>query len=192
VAKRTRKAAIGRELVPVSAASLIPQERIERSILFLRGEKIMLDADLAALYGVTTRRLNEQVRRNLDRFPPDFFFQLTAEEKAEVVANCDHLSRMRFSSTLPLAFTEHGAIMAASVLSSKRAIDASVLVVRVFVRLRQLLASHTELARKLEGLEKKCEAEFEQVYDTIRALMAPPEGDLPRKDRIGFEGAEVL
>jgi len=174
----------------VSTAALIPQERIERSILVLRGEKVMLDADLAQLYGVTTRRLNEQVRRNLERFPADFIFQLTAEEKAEVVANCDHLSRMRFSSTLPLAFTEHGAIMAASVLSSKRAIDASVMVVRVFVRLRQLLASHAELARKLESLEKKCDLEFEQVYDTIRALMSPPD-DVPPKEPIGFQRAEL-
>jgi hypothetical protein len=188
VAKRTRNETSGREIVPVSTASLIPQERIERSILFLRGEKVMLDADLAALYGVTTRRLNEQVRRNWDRFPPDFIFQLTAEEKAEVVANCDHLTRMRFSSALPLAFTEHGAIMAASVLNSKRAIDASIVVVRVFVRLRQLLASHAELARKLDSLEKKCEVEFEQVYDTIRALMSPPDEEFSKKERIGFEG----
>jgi ORF6N domain len=191
VAKRTQKETSGREIVPASTAALIPRERIERSILFLRGEKVMLDADLAALYGVTTRRLNEQVRRNWERFPPDFFFQLTAEEKAEVVANCDHLTRMRFSSALPLAFTEHGAIMAASVLSSKRAIDASIVVVRVFVSLRQLLASHEELARKLGSLEKKCDAEFEQVYDTIRALMSPPEEDLSKKDRIGFDGVEA-
>jgi hypothetical protein len=148
VAKRTRKETSGREIVPVSTAALIPRERIERSILFLRGEKVMLDADLAALYGVTTRRLNEQVRRNWERFPSDFFFQLTAEEKAEVVANCDHLTRMRFSSALPLAF-------------------------------------------KLGSLEKKCDAEFEQVYDTIRALMTSPEDDFSKKDRIGFDGVEA-
>jgi hypothetical protein len=190
MATRRQKRSV-QEIVPAATAALIPQERIERSILFLRGEKVMLDADLAQLYGVTTRRLNEQVRRNLDRFPSDFFFQLTAEEKAEVVANCDHLSRQRFASTLPLAFTEHGAIMAASVLSSKRAVDASVLVVRVFVRLRQLLASHAELARKLESLERRHDAEFEQVYDTIRALMSPPDVDLP-KEPIGFQGAVDL
>lgn len=191
MAKRKQKKTSGLDILPASTTALIPRERIERSILFLRGEKVMLDADLAQLYGVTTRRLNEQVRRNLGRFPADFFFQLTAEEKAEVVANCDHLTRLRFSSTLPLAFTEHGAIMAASVLSSQRAIDASVMVVRVFVHLRQLLASHAELARKLERIEKRCEAEFEQVYETIRELMSPPV-DLPQKEQIGFQATEDL
>jgi hypothetical protein len=99
---------------------LVPIERVERSILFLRGQKAMLDADLAVLYGVTTKRLNEQVRRNAERFPEDFLFQLTPEEKAEVVAKCDHLAKLKFSPVLPFAFTEHGAIMAASVLNSDR------------------------------------------------------------------------
>lgn len=90
--------------------SIIPIERIERSILFIRGEKVMLDADLAVLYGVPTKRLNEQVRRNKDRFPEDFMFQLTEKEKAEVVANYDHLKRLKFSPYLPYAFTEHGAV----------------------------------------------------------------------------------
>ena len=92
---------------------LIPIDMIERKILLIRGEKVMLDVDLAALYGVTTKRLNEQVKRNRERFPNDFMFQLTEEEKAEVVANCDHLKRLKFSPTLPYAFTEHGAIMLA-------------------------------------------------------------------------------
>ena len=121
--------------------SLIPVERIERAILLIRGEKVMLDIDLAAIYDVTTKRLNEQVKRNLNRFPPDFMFQLTAAEKAEVVANCDHLIRLRFSSYLPYAFTEHGALMLANVLNSERAAQTSVMVVRAFVRLRQILAS---------------------------------------------------
>jgi hypothetical protein len=99
---------------------LIPLEVIERSILLIRGQRVMLDADLAGLYGVSTKRLNEQVRRNRDRFPGDFMFQLTANEKAEVVANCDHLSKLRFSPVLPNAFTEHGAIMAASVLNPQK------------------------------------------------------------------------
>jgi hypothetical protein len=93
--------------------SLIPVERVGETILFIRGQKVILDADLAKLYGVTTKRLNQQVKRNRDRFPEDFMFQLTTEEKAEVVANCDHLSRLKFSPALPYAFTEHGAIMAA-------------------------------------------------------------------------------
>src|SRR3974390_3316747 len=113
----------------------------------------MLDSDLAELYGVETKRLNEQVRRNLNRFPSDFMFQLTETEKSEVVANCDHLARLKFSPHLPSAFTEHGALMLANVLNSKRAAQTSVQVVRAFVRLRQILASNAGLARKLAALE---------------------------------------
>ena len=96
----------------------VPEERVEETILYIKGKRVILDADLAWLYGVTTKRLNEQVRRNRGRFPEDFIFQLSTEEKAEVVANCDHLSNLKFSRTLPYAFTEHGAIMAASVLNT--------------------------------------------------------------------------
>ncbi len=105
---------------------LIPLEAIERRILLVRGVRVMLDADLASLYGVRTKRLNEQVKRNRDRFPADFMFQLTAQEKAEVVANCDHLRRLKFSPVLPRAFTEHGAVMLANVLSSAVAADPSI------------------------------------------------------------------
>jgi len=101
-------------------------EEIEPMILTIRGQKVMLDADLARLYGVTTKRLNEQVKRNRSRFPEDFLFTMTADEKAEVVANCDHLRRLKFSPALPNAFTEHGAIMAASVLNTARAVEVSV------------------------------------------------------------------
>lgn len=178
--KRTKKA----EADPEPASALVPIERVERRILLIRGEKVILDADLAELYEVSTKRLNEQVRRNRDRFPRDFMFQLTVDEKAEVVANCDHLARLKFSPALPLAFTEHGAIMAVNVLSSSRAVAASVMVVRAFVRLRQMLASHADLARKLEDLEKRYDAQFTQVFAAIRALMASP-GE-PRKKRIGY------
>jgi ORF6N domain len=184
MAQSTRKRAKQEKAVPETAAALVPVERVERRILFIRGEKVILDADLAELYGVTTKRLNEQVRRNRDRFPPDFMFQLTAEEKAEVVANCDHLARLKFSPALPLAFTEYGAIMAANVLSSSKAVAASVTVVRAFVRLRQMLASHADLARKLEDLEKRYDVQFKQVFTAIRALMETP-NDSPRK-RIGY------
>jgi len=163
--------------------SIIPIERIEQSILFIRGEKVMLDADLAVLYGVPTKRLNEQVRRNKDRFPEDFMFQLTKKEKAEVVANCDHLKMLRFSPYLPYAFTEHGAIMLATVLNSPVAVKASIQVVRAFVRLRQLLASNEELARKIDAMEKKYDAQFKVVFDAIRQLMTPPE---KHKREIGF------
>jgi len=132
-----------------SSKAIISQGRIERAILIIRGQKVMLDADLAALYGVTTKRLNEQVKRNRNRFPTDFIFQLSSKEKDEVVANCDHLKRLKFSPSLPYAFTEHGAIMLASVLNSRRAIDVSVHVVRTFVRLREMLSAHKEVSRKL-------------------------------------------
>lgn len=173
-----------RKTGPATALALIPAERIERSILFLRGEKVMLDADLAEVYGVTTKRLNEQVRRNRDRFPPDFMFQLTSEEFAALRSQNATSNEGRGGRRHhPFAFTEHGAIMAANVLSSPRAIEASVMVVRAFVRLRQMLASHAELARKLDELEKKYDSQFQQVFAAIRALMAPPDG---KRGRIGF------
>jgi len=163
--------------------SIIPVEKIERSILLIRGEKVMLDADLAVLYGVTTKRLNEQVKRNRNRFPEDFMFQLNEREKEEVVANCDHLKKLKFSPNLPHAFTEHGAIMLATVLNSPIAVNASVQVVRAFVRLRKMIASNKELARKIEELEKKYDSHFKVVFDAIRELMTPPE---PKRRRIGF------
>jgi hypothetical protein len=165
--------------------STFPSERVARAILAIRGERVILDADLAELYGVPTKRLNEQVKRNRSRFPEDFMFQLTAEEKAEVVADCDHLSRLKYSPALPHAFTEHGAIMAASVLNTDRAVEVSVYVVRAFVRLRQMLASHKDLARKIEEMEKNYAAQFKVVFDALRALMEPP----PRTQRrVGFQG----
>ena len=130
--------------------ALIPVERIERAILLIRGHKVMLDADLGRLYGVPTKALNQAVRRNKDRFPSDFMFRLSKNEKEEVVTNCDHLHKLKFSPVLPYAFTEHGAIMLANVLNSRRAIEVSVVVVRAFVRLRGVLASHKELAQKLD------------------------------------------
>jgi ORF6N domain len=120
--------------------SLILTEHVSLSILNIRNERVILDADLSLLYGVTTKRLNEQVKRNQRRFPEDFMFQLTKTEKDEVVANCDHLKKLKFSRTRPYAFTEHGSIMAANILNSDRAVEASVQVVRTFVRLRNLVS----------------------------------------------------
>ncbi|MFH1723678.1 MAG: ORF6N domain-containing protein [Elusimicrobiota bacterium] len=127
---------------------------IQQRILLIRGEKVIIDADLAEAYGVPTRRLNEQVKRNRVRFPGDFMFQLSAREKAEVIANCDHLKKLKFAKALPFAFTEHGAIMAASVLNSPKAIEVGVFVVRAFVKLREVIAGHKELARKIAQLER--------------------------------------
>lgn len=146
-----------------TTVSLIRSERIERTILLIRGQKVMLDADLALLYGVTTRRLKEQVRRNLDRFPSDFMFELTAREKSEVVANCDHLRKLKFSPYLPYAFTEHGALMLGNALNSTRAVRVSLQIIRTFVKLREMLASNIELARKLEEMEKKYDQRFQIV-----------------------------
>src|SRR3989338_5689118 len=154
----------------VSRESLVPMERIERAIFVIRGQKVMLDADLAELYGVLTKVLNQAVKRNKERFPVDFMFQLTKEEKDEVVTNCDHLKRLKFSPTLPHAFTEHGAIMLATILNSPVAVQSSIQVVRAFVRLRQMLASNAELARKLDTLERKYDAQFKVVFDAIRQL----------------------
>jgi hypothetical protein len=157
---------------------------IENRILLIRGHKVMIDTDLAAVYAVTTKRLNEQVKRNRERFPEDFMFQLTEVEKAEVVANCDHLEKLKFSKAFPYAFTEYGAIMLASILNSPAAIDASVQVVRAFVRLREMLAADKDLARKLNQLEKKYDHQFAIVFDAIRELMERPPA--PPKKSIGF------
>jgi hypothetical protein len=169
---------------------LVPAELVERTILLVRGQKVILDADLAKLYGVTTKRLNQQVKRNSDRFPEDFMFRLTQKEKDKVVANCNHLSNLRFSPALPHAFTEHGTIMAASVLNTPRAIESSIFVVRAFVGLRQILATHTELARKFLELEahlKDHDQQIQAIFEAIHQLMAPPEK--PKK-KIGYTAKE--
>jgi hypothetical protein len=175
-------------------------EQIESRIFVIRGQKVMLDADLAELYGVETKRFNEQVRRNIERFPEDFMFQLTPGEYANLKSQFVTSSlRSQFATSnnsvgepagrggrryLPYAFTEHGAIMAASVLNSPRAVETSVQVVRAFVRLRQILASNAELSRKLATLEKKYDIQFKAVFDAIRQLMTPLD---PKKKRsIGF------
>lgn len=156
---------------------LIPVEYVESRILEIRGMKVILDSDLAALYGVETRRLNEQIRRNGARFPDDFAFQLTQDEKDKVIAECDHLAKLRFSPHSPLAFTEHGALMVANVLRSPHAVGVSVLIVRAFIRLRNMVASHTELAKRLDGVESKLGEHDEAIRSIVvalRKLMAPP------------------
>ena len=178
--------------------SLIPVEHVERTILVIRDKRIILDADLAKLYGVTTKRLNEQVKRNRERFPKDFMFQLKTREKAEVVANCDHLANLKFSRALPYAFTEHGAIMAASVLNTTRAIEASLFVVRAFVKMREMLIEKRDLAKKLAVLEEKLterldthETAIVEVLKQVLALLNPPEDPpIKPKKKIGFEVKE--
>jgi hypothetical protein len=168
-----------------SEPSLVPVERIERAILLIRNRKVMLDADLASLYGVETRVLVQAVKRNLERFPADFMFQLSKEEVDFLRSQIVTLKRGRgqHSKYLPYAFTEQGVAMLSSVLRSPRAIQVNIEIMRAFVRLRQMLASHAELARKLDALEQKYDAQFKAVFDAIRQLMAPPE---PKRRPIGF------
>jgi hypothetical protein len=174
-----------------SGITPLPLERIGDMILLIRGRRVILDADLANPYGVATKAFNQAVKRNRDRFPSDFMFRLTPEEKAEVVTNCDHLRKLKFSPVLPLAFTEHGAIMAATVLNSPRAIAVSVNVVRAFIRLRQAMITHREFANKLADLEEMLiehDEKFAEVFHAIRELMQPAQVR-PRR-RIGFSISE--
>jgi hypothetical protein len=166
---------------------------IDHLIISIREQKVILDTDLAAIYGVSTKRLNEQVKRNKERFPADFAFPLTSAEKAEVVANCDHLARLKFSPVLPRAFTEHGAIMAANVLNSPQAVRLSVFVVRAFVKMRELLGGSQELARQLRELEAKLTARLDDheaaIVDVLQRLMRlldPPPAPEPPRRQIGF------
>jgi hypothetical protein len=167
----------------VNEKSLVPVEKIEKAILLIRGQKVMLDADLAVLYDVETKVLIQAVKRNLERFPEDFMFELTQEEfailRSQFVTSSDWGGR-RYR---PYAFTEQGVAMLSSVLRSGRAIQVNIEIMRAFIRLRQMLASHVELARKLAALEKKYDAQFKQVFEAIRQLMIPPE---PKRRPIGF------
>jgi hypothetical protein len=160
--------------------TLVPAERIERSILLIRKHKVMLDSDLAALYGVQTRQLVQAVKRNRVRFPADFAYQLTRKEftnlKSQIgISSSGPTGTWGGRRTPPWAFTEQGVAMLSSVLHSERAIAVNIEIMRTFVRLRQLLLSHADLARRLAELEKKYDKQFASVFDAIRRLMAPPE-----------------
>lgn len=162
----------------------LPAERILQAILVLRGEKVLLDADLAALYGVETKALIQAVKRNPERFPPDFMFQMTAEEwsamKSQLVTSKPSRGGRR---TAPYAFTEQGVAMLSSVLRSERAVRVNIEIMRAFVQLKRMLATHEDLARKLDALEGKYDRQFKIVFDAIRALMEPP---AKAKPPIGF------
>jgi len=165
--------------------------KIEQRILLIRGEKVIIDSDLAEFYNVPTKRLNEQVKRNKNRFPKDFMFRLTNEEKSEVVANCDHLAKLKYSKVLPYAFTEHGAIMAASVLNSTRAVEVSVFIVRAFVKIRKVITAHKELAHKIAQLERKLTDHDEKIIALVHAIQQLMKPELPpKKRRIGFRPDE--
>ena len=169
-------------------SSLVPVQRIERRILLVRGQKVLLDRDLAELYGVETRILNQTVRRNLGRFPDDFMFALTREEILRIsqTVTSSGRSHLKFSKSV-LAFSEQGVAMLSGVLNSPRAIEVNIAIMRTFVQLRQMLASNVDLARKLVALEQKYDEQFKIVFDAIRELMEPPTPE--QKREIGFHTA---
>jgi len=139
----------------VERTNMIPDEVIMNKVLIIREQRVMVDSDMAELYGVSTKRLNEAVKRNISRFPIDFMFQLTIIEKEELVANCDHLKKLKFSPYLPYAFTEHGAVMLASVLNSERAISVNIQIVRIFIKMREMMFLHKDLLLEMQKINSK-------------------------------------
>jgi hypothetical protein len=167
-------------------ANLIPQERIEKKIYLLRGQKVMLDRDLAALYKVKTMRLNEQVKRNIKRFPSDFMFQLTKKEMNSLISQIAISKGRGGTRKAPYAFTENGVAMLSSVLNSDRAIQVNIQIMRAFTRIRELLNTHKDLAHKLDDLERKVQKhdmDINMVFQVIKQLMAPPKSKMKK---IGF------
>ena len=161
---------------------------IESLILNLREQKIILDTDLAELYGISTKRLNEAVKRNLSRFPEDFLFRLTVDEKEEVVANCDHLTKLKYSAQLPYAFTEHGALQAANVLKSPQAVQMSLYVIRAFIKQREILLTQSNVLKKLAQIDAKLlkhDDALRVIWQELQPLRNPP--PLAPKPRIGFK-----
>ncbi len=167
--------------------NLIPVEIIEQRIFLIRGEKVMLDRHLAELYAVDTRTLNQSVKRNTDRFPANFMFQLSEKERDEVITICDNLLPLKFARTLPYAFTEQGVAMLSGVLRSKRAVQVNIQIMNTFVLLRRMLADNKALAHRLNEMEKKYDAQFKVVFDALRKLITPPD---PPKRPIGFRVGE--
>jgi hypothetical protein len=174
---------------PKDRRSLVPAERIETAILLIRGQKVMVDRDLAELYGVETKVLKQAVNRNIDRFPPDFMFVLTREEFSNLRSQIVTSSSSQWGGPRykPMVFTEQGVAMLSSVLRSKRAVQVNIEIMRAFVRLRRMLSAHKDLERKLAALEKKYDDQFKIVFEAIAELMTPPEK--PTR-KIGFEVKE--
>lgn len=179
------------------AQSVIPQERIENRILLIRNTKVMLDRDLAELYGVSTKVFNQTVKRNFSRFPENFMFQLTKEEKDEVVTNCDHLVILKFSPVFPYAFTEYGVVMLSSILNSEKAIKINLLIVNAFIKMRDALISYQELRQRIENMEKKIDqkfrinsAIFEEVIKEVETVKRLLEPEKLEGNKIGFKDRE--
>jgi hypothetical protein len=170
----------------------IPDEVIITKILLIRGKKVILDTDLADLYGVPTKRLNEQVKRNIKRFHSHFMFPLTKEEKEYVVANCDHLEKLKYSPFLPNAFTEHGIVMLANVLNSERAIQASIRIVEIFIKMHEMVLTHKNLLMKLNELEQKVSDHDDKillVFEYLKQLeqAKQEELDFKKRKKIGYK-----
>ncbi|MFH1190037.1 MAG: ORF6N domain-containing protein [Candidatus Omnitrophota bacterium] len=163
---------------------MILQENIESRILQIRGRKVMLDRDIADLYGVSTKALNQAVRRNSMRFPKDFMLILTSAEQKELVTNCDRFAVLKHSTHLPHAFTEQGVAMLSSVLNSERAVMVNIQIMRAFVNLRRVALTYAGLKRKIDDMEKKYDAQFSMVFEAMRQLIIPP-SEMPKR-RIGF------
>ena len=170
--------------------ALVPYEVIEQRIFFLRSHKVMIDHDLAELFNVQTKNLNRQVRRNKDRFPKEFMFQLTKTEKNELVTNWHQFKSLKHSTVLPYAFTEHGVAMLASVLNSERAVKMSILIIKTFVKLREIISTHKKFSDKLKELEAKFDKHDNEIHAIVQALRELIEDktlrDKPRK-RIGYK-----
>jgi phage regulator Rha-like protein len=175
----------------IKSKAIIPVNLIEQRIFIIRGVKVMIDRDIAELYGAETKYLNRQVRRNRDRFPHEFVFRLTKKEKEELVTNWHRFELLKHSTALPYAFTEHGVAMLATVLKSQQAVHMSILIVKTFVRLREILTSHRELAEKLQLLETRIDThdqKIKSIIDTIHQLLLPNEKP---KRQIGFRVSET-
>lgn len=171
--------------------SLVPNELIASRILQIRDQKVMIDADIAELYGVNTKRLNEQVKRNVTRFPSNFMFELTKEEKEQVVANCDHLEKLKFSPVLPKVFTEHGIMMVANVLTSERAIQVSIQIIEVFVKMREILTDNLSVKLEIEEIKKKLSnhsKNIELVFNYLDELIEKKDNEKPR-NKIGYKNS---
>jgi len=165
---------------------LVPVEVIENRIFLIRGHKVMLDKDLAFLYEVPTKALNQAVKRNLDRFPDDFMFLLSGQEKEELVTNCDRFKNLKHSTVNPLAFTEHGILMLSTVLNSERAVAVNIQIMRTFSKLRRMFFGYKELKEKIDQIESKYDGQFKEVFEVIKKLIDPPTEE-ERKLEVGFK-----
>lgn len=168
---------------------IIPNEVISNKIYFIRNQKVMLDRDLAELFSLPTKRLNEQVKRNSNRFPEYFMFQLTQIEKEEVVANCDHLRKLKFSSALPYAFTEHGTMMLANVINSEKAVETSIRIIEVFVKMREYMSENATIKLELDQIKKKLvnhDKNIELVFSYLDELIEKGE-DNTERTKIGYK-----